>query len=73
VGARLIAAALDRVADEAPGVCLWVFRDNARARAFYERHGFEPDGLAQELAIGGEAVTEVRYRRLSPGSTTMAR
>jgi ribosomal protein S18 acetylase RimI-like enzyme len=23
---------------------VWVFRDNARARAFYARNGFEPDG-----------------------------
>ena len=73
VGARLVTAALDTVEDGVPGVSLWVFRDNARARAFYQRHGFEPDGLAQELTIEGEAVTEVRYRRLSPGSTTMAR
>src|SRR5690349_13566256 len=27
---------------------LWVLEDNARARAFYRRQGFEPDG-AQEL------------------------
>jgi hypothetical protein len=54
-------------------VSLWVFRDNERGRAFYQRHGFEPDGLAQEIVIEGRAVTEVRYRRMSAGSTTMAR
>ncbi|MGZ0151964.1 GNAT family N-acetyltransferase [Kribbella sp. WER1] len=26
---------------------LWVFEGNAQARAFYRRHGFEPDGTAK--------------------------
>jgi len=72
-GSGLLVAALSTVADDVPGVSLWVFRDNARARAFYERHGFEVDGLAQELTIDGRAIAEVRYRRLSAGSTTMTR
>ena len=43
-------------------VVLWVLRDNARARRFYERAGFTPDGAAHVLErLGG--VTEVRYRR----------
>ena len=70
-GSALLVASLGTVSDEVPGVSLWVFRDNARARAFYERHGFEVDGLAQEITIDGRAVAEVRYRRLSAGSTTM--
>ena len=72
-GSDLLRAALDTVADGVPGVSLWVFRDNARARAFYERHGFEVDGLEQDLTIGGRPVPEVRYRRLSVGPTTMSR
>ena len=72
-GSSLLTAALGTVADDVPGVSLWVFRDNARGRAFYERHGFEADGLAQEITIGGRALPEVRYRRLSVGSTTMTR
>jgi RimJ/RimL family protein N-acetyltransferase len=72
-GSRLMVAALDTVADDVPGVCLWVFRDNKQARAFYERHGFEADGLAQEITIGGQDLPEVRYRRVSVAGTTMGR
>lgn len=43
-------------------VVLWVLRDNTRARRFYERAGFAPDGAAHRLdRLGG--VTEVRYQR----------
>ena len=38
---------------------LWVLRDNARARRFYEGHGWRADGT--ERVAGG--VVEVRYRR----------
>lgn len=41
---------------------LWVLADNARARRFYERAGFAPDGASNTLAgLGG--VLEVRYCR----------
>ena len=43
-------------------ITLWVLEDNARARRFYERAGFAPDGAGHVLdALGG--ITEVRYRR----------
>jgi GNAT superfamily N-acetyltransferase len=43
-------------------VRLWVLRDNTRARRFYERAGFAPDGASHTLeGLGG--VTEIRYRR----------
>jgi GNAT superfamily N-acetyltransferase len=46
-------------------VRLWVLRDNARARRFYERAGFAPDGASHTLeGLGG--VTEIRYRRVLP-------
>jgi RimJ/RimL family protein N-acetyltransferase len=70
-GSALMTAMLDTVADHVPGVSLWVFRDNVRARAFYERHGFEPDGLAQEITIDGQDLPEVRYRRVSVAGRTM--
>ena len=43
-------------------VTLWVLRDNARARRFYERAGFAPDGATNVLTGLGD-VRELRYRR----------
>lgn len=42
-------------------VCLWVFRQNTGAIAFYEKFGFRFDGKTNELMLGGP-VTECRYR-----------
>jgi GNAT superfamily N-acetyltransferase len=43
-------------------ITLWVLEDNARARRFYQRAGFAPDGARNVLDdLGG--VTEIRYRR----------
>jgi ribosomal protein S18 acetylase RimI-like enzyme len=45
-----------------PCITLWVLEDNARARRFYARAGFAPDGARHLLDdLGG--VTEIRYRR----------
>jgi GNAT superfamily N-acetyltransferase len=60
-------ALMDRVLAETaragyPCITLWVLRDNARARRFYDRAGFAPDGASNILhRLGG--VTEIRYRR----------
>jgi GNAT superfamily N-acetyltransferase len=60
-------ALMDRVLDlvSAAGyrsARLWVLRDNSRARRFYERAGFAPDGASHALeGLGG--VTEIRYGR----------
>lgn len=44
------------------GVVLWVLEENARARKFYERHGFRLDGGRQARPRWlGENVHEVRY------------
>ncbi|MDX3380843.1 GNAT family N-acetyltransferase [Streptomyces niveiscabiei] len=40
---------------------LWVLRDNARARRFYERAGLAPDGAEEPFEAGGAQVPEVRY------------
>ncbi|WP_298458094.1 GNAT family N-acetyltransferase [uncultured Cellulomonas sp.] len=42
---------------------LWVLADNARARHFYRRHGFTPDGAERLEELGGVQLLEVRYRR----------
>ena len=42
---------------------LWVLEDNARARAFYTREGWVPDGGRKTEVIGGAEVVEVRLRR----------
>lgn len=42
---------------------LWVLAANERARHFYRRHGFHPDGVERLEEIGGAELLEVRYRR----------
>jgi ribosomal protein S18 acetylase RimI-like enzyme len=42
---------------------LWVLADNERARHFYRRHGFTPDGAEKLEQIGDKQLLEVRYRR----------
>jgi ribosomal protein S18 acetylase RimI-like enzyme len=42
---------------------LWVLKENARARRFYERAGFLPDGREEPFEVDGVAVPEVRYAR----------
>lgn len=61
VGAALMRAALDHLRGCGfVGATLWVLEDNARARRFYERWGFRPDGGRQVVPLGAD-VAEVRY------------
>ena len=54
-----------------PNVMLWVLERNARARRFYERAGFRPDGACHVLdGLGG--VIEIRYRRELGGGPIVA-
>jgi RimJ/RimL family protein N-acetyltransferase len=41
---------------------LWVLEDNPRARAFYERCGWQLDGVARGETFLETPVAEVRYR-----------
>lgn len=41
-------------------VILWVLEENARARRFYEKCGFVPDGAAEEIVIS-IPLDEIRY------------
>lgn len=40
---------------------LWVLEGNARARQFYERHGWRLEGTVAPIELAGETVTEIRY------------
>jgi ribosomal protein S18 acetylase RimI-like enzyme len=59
-----------RLLDEALGdeaARLEVFRDNVRARRFYARNGFVPDGTqAEEPYFGGTEIGMFRLARLTP-------
>lgn len=44
-------------------VTLWVLAANERARHFYRRNGFTPDGVERLEPIGGQELAEIRYRR----------
>ena len=46
------------------GLKLWVLADNARARRFYERHGWRADGALQPLTIPGAPI-EIRYEQVT--------
>lgn len=62
-GSGLAAALLDLATEGAPAH-LWVYEANARARRFYEKHGFAADGRAQVDERTG--VAECRYVRRRP-------
>jgi RimJ/RimL family protein N-acetyltransferase len=49
-------------------VHLWVLEDNARARRFYERAGWAPDGALKVIEIGGSPLAVVRYRKAAAGT-----
>jgi GNAT superfamily N-acetyltransferase len=70
-GRVLMSAVLTRLgaAGYAQGV-LWVLEANERARRFYSRAGFAPDGARSVLAGLGD-VPEIRYRRSLPDGATV--
>ncbi len=42
-------------------VCLWVLKDNIRARTFYEKTGFRVSGNEREIEIAECRTSEVEY------------
>lgn len=56
LGAAMLAAALEKMPRPA---CLWAFERNARARRFYEKHGFRFTGEKRVSEFDG--AVEVRY------------
>ncbi|MEU9008942.1 GNAT family N-acetyltransferase [Streptomyces sp. NPDC048479] len=64
VGRALMAELTERAtADGFPEMRLWVLKENDRARSFYEKAGFTPDGAEEPFEVDGVAVPEVRYAR----------
>ncbi|MFB7080964.1 GNAT family N-acetyltransferase [Streptomyces sp. NPDC056308] len=63
-GRALMAKLLARAAaDGFPDLALWVLRENAPARRFYERAGFLPDSAEESFEVDGVLVPELRYVR----------
>lgn len=62
VGAVLMRHALEALRPDFRAATLWVLDTNERGRRFYEKGGWSDDGTAQPIEIGGEKLTEVRYR-----------
>jgi len=61
VGRALLPRAIEALANRP--IVLWVLRDNARARRFYEIAGLMSDGTTRDTTmLGGVALPEVRYR-----------
>jgi len=65
LGLSMLTCLVDGLAEAGTRVVtLWVLESNQRARRFYERQGFVPDGLTKEVSIvEGVVLNEVRYRR----------
>jgi len=61
--ARELMRTLIAEAGDGTRLSLWVLAANERARHFYRRHGFQPDGVERYEEVGGEQLLEVRYRR----------
>ena len=64
VGRALMTNALDQLAElGGDRALLWVLEANERARRFYDRGGWTPDGVTRVEAINGEPVAQLRYAR----------
>ena len=65
-GSALLAAAVSWLDARFPASILWVVDRNERARTFYERAGWSPDGATKVEDYDGTSVHERRYRRAAP-------
>ena len=63
LGQALMNKVLQEISPFYAGVCLWVFKDNLRARRFYEKSGFSPDGREKTEKFSNQPVS-VRYRKV---------
>lgn len=66
-GRPLLEAAVSALAAQGyRNAFLWVLEENRRARAFYERMGFQHSGVCRADVIGGKTVREAAYCRRIP-------
>ncbi|MFH7597923.1 GNAT family N-acetyltransferase [Streptomyces racemochromogenes] len=64
IGRTLLDEAHARMRGEGfPASALWVLAGNARARRFYERAGYRPDGATRDDVYEEVTLTELRYAR----------
>lgn len=61
VGYELMNAAVEKLS-AFQTIALWVLKGNERAIRFYQRYGFRPDGVEQEILLG-TPNTEIRMIR----------
>lgn len=67
LGRRLLDAAVqDLCAARYAMATLWVLESNVRARRFYARNGWAPDGAVQHDESRGFLITDVRYQKKLP-------
>lgn len=62
-GRALIERAEEQLRLEYAEATLWVLEDNPRARSFYGRAGWQPDGARKTEPRFGVRAAEVRYRK----------
>ena len=62
-GRALIECAEEQLRAEYDVATLWVLEENPRARHFYERAGWTPDGARKAEERWGVRAPEVRYRK----------
>jgi ribosomal protein S18 acetylase RimI-like enzyme len=64
VGRELMVNALEQLREiGGERAVLWVLEENGRARRFYERGGWKPDGETRVEAVSGQPVPQLRYAR----------
>jgi len=64
VGRQLMVNALEQLKQiGGERAVLWVLERNERARRFYDRGGWRPDGETRVEAVNGEPVPQLRYSR----------
>ena len=59
LGQAMLTGAMEQIGDQP--VFLWAFKENKRARRFYEKNGFRWDGSERVSEFDG--ATEVRYMK----------